>query len=213
MATHYEDEDQAERLKQWWKENWMALAGGLVIGLAAIFGWEGWKSYQDAQGASASRMYEELKLALDSARTDDARRLGDALVNEHARSPYASAAALFLAAQAVEAGDFADARTRLAWVRQHGYDDGVRHIATLREARVAWQQGEADAALALLEDSAGPFQAQFDELRGDIALARGDRATARGAYEKALGAVPEDIPGLRDSLQRKLDDLATVVQS
>ncbi|MGB0221351.1 MAG: YfgM family protein [Sinimarinibacterium flocculans] len=213
MATHYDDEDQAERLKQWWKENWMALAGGLIIGLAAIFGWEGWKSHQDARGASASRMYEELKLALDAQRIDDARRIGEALADEHARSPYASTAMLFLAAQAVEAGDFADARTRLSWVREHGYDEGVRHIATLREARVAWQQGETEAALALLSTSAGPFQAQFDELRGDIALAAGDRGTARGAYEKALAGAPEDIPGLRDSLQRKLDDLTAVAQS
>lgn len=213
MTTHYEDEDQVERLKQWWKENWMALAGGLIIGLAAIFGWEGWKSYQDTRGADASRMYEDLKLAIGGARVDDARAIGDALVGGHARSPYAAAAALFLAAEAVRTGDFADARARLAWVREHGYDDGVRRIATLREARVAWQQGEVDAALALLDTPAGSFQAQFDELRGDIVLAQGDRIAARAAYEKALTMLPEDIPGARDHLQRKLDDLTAVVQS
>ena len=213
MATHYDDEDQAERLKQWWKENWMALAGGLVIGLAAIFGWEGWKSYQDKRSIAASRMYEELKLATASARVDDAQRIGDALVAEHARSPYASGAALFLAAEAVKAGDFAAARARLSWVRKHGHDDGMRRLATLREAQVAWQQGETDAALALLDASGGPFQAQFDELRGDIVLAGGDRNAARAAYEKALAALTDDAPGLRDGLQRKLDDLGTAVQS
>lgn len=210
MATHYEDEDQAERLKQWWKENWMALVGGLVIGLGAIFGWEAFKSYQDSRGLAASRMYEDLKLAIADARLDDARGIGDALVDDHGRSPYASAAALFLAAEAVKAADFAAARQRLAWVRQHGYDDGMRQIATLREARVAWQQGEVDAALALLDAKAGPFQSQFDELRGDIVLARGDRDAARNAYEKALTTVSDDTPGVRDSLQRKLDDLAAV---
>lgn len=212
MATHFDDEDQAERLKQWWKENWMALAGGLVIGLGAIFGWEGWKSYQDSRGLAASRMYEDLKLAIAGARIDDARSIGDALADEHGRSPYASAAALFLAAEAAKAGDFAAARDRLAWVRRHGYDDGMRRIATLREARVAWQQGEVDAALSLLDSKAGPFQAQFDELRGDIVLARGDREAARSAYEKALTTVTDDTSGVRDSLRRKLDDLA-VVQS
>ncbi|MES0874372.1 YfgM family protein [Sinimarinibacterium thermocellulolyticum] len=212
MATHYDDEDQAERLKQWWRENWTALAGGLIIGLGAIFGWEGFKSHQDRRAQAASRMYGDLKLAIADARLADARDIGDALVAEHGRSPYASAAALFLAAEAVKAGDFAAARERLAWVRQHGYDDGVRQIATLREARVVWQQGETDTALALLDAKAGPFQAQFDELRGDIVLARGDRAAARSAYEKALDALGDEVPGLRDSLQRKLDDLA-VAQS
>ncbi len=213
MTTHYEDEDQAERLKQWWKENWMALLGGAVIGLGAIFGWEGWKSHQEGRYAAASRMYEELKLAVEADRIDDARGIGEALRKDYAGSPYTAGSEMFLAAQAVEAGEFDRARGHLVWVRENSSDEGMRQVARLREARVLWQQEQADAALALLDGKPGPFAALYEELRGDIRLSQGDRSGARAAYEKALAAVAQDAPGARAELQRKLDDLTDVVQS
>jgi predicted negative regulator of RcsB-dependent stress response len=213
VTTHYEDEDQAERLKQWWKENWMALVGGAVIGLGAIFGWEGWKSYQEGRYAEASRMYEELKLAVEAGRSEDARSMGEALRKSHGRSPYAAGAEMFLASQAVQASEFDRAREHLRWVRENSRDEGMRQIARLREARVLWQQGEADAALALLDGRPGSFAALYEELRGDIRLAQGDRSGARAAYEKALAGVADDTPGARTELQRKLDDLTDVVKS
>jgi predicted negative regulator of RcsB-dependent stress response len=214
VTTHYEDEAQAERLKTWWKENWMALAGGLAIGLAAIFGWEGWGKYQSQRAEKASRMYEDLKLAIADARRDEAASIGDALIKEHGGSPYASDAALYLAADAVKAGTLDQALSRLQWVREHGADDGLRQLARLREARVLWQQGQIDPALALLDGVKGPeFVSLVEELRGDIRLAQGDRGAARAAYEKALAAIGEEDPALRSGLQRKIDDLADVVQS
>ena len=35
MATHYDDEAQVDAIKSWWKENWLALAGGLE-GVGAV---------------------------------------------------------------------------------------------------------------------------------------------------------------------------------
>lgn len=212
MTTHYDDEAQAESLKQWWKENWMALAGGLVLGLAAIFGWEAWQSHKDTRNQQASRMYEDLKNALADSRGEDAMRIGDALAGEYAATPYAAGAALFLAAEAVKSGDLDTALTRLRWVREHGSDEGLRQVARLREARVLWQQGQLDQALALLARDSGEFSALAEELRGDIRLAQGDRGAARAAYEKALAASAGDSAA-RDGLRRKLDDLADVVNS
>ena len=36
MANHHDDEQELENLKRWFKENWIALAAGLVIGFGAI---------------------------------------------------------------------------------------------------------------------------------------------------------------------------------
>lgn len=213
MTTHYEDEAQAERLKQWWKDNWMALAGGLVLGLAGIFGWEGWQSHQSGRAAEASRMFEDLRVAISSNNVETATQIGDTLVKDHAKSPYASGASMYLAAEAVKAGKLDDALTRLRWVRDNGADDGLRQIARLREARVLWQQGQADAALKLLEGGDDDFSAVAEELRGDIRLSQGDRAAARAAYEKALAGTDEGDAPARGDLQRKIDDLADVVAS
>lgn len=212
MATHYDDEAQAEQLKTWWKENWKALAAGLVIGLGAIFGWEGWQNHQQQRAADASQMYEDLKQALSGGKSDAAKTLADKLVADYAGTPYAAGAQLRMAAEAVRTETLDDAAARLLWVREHAKDEGLRQVAQLRAARVQWQQGKLDEALKTLDGESGAFAPLFDELRGDIKLAQGDRGAARGAYEKAYAATPEDQPS-RQLLQRKLDDLADTVQS
>ncbi|MDP9139239.1 MAG: tetratricopeptide repeat protein, partial [Pseudomonadota bacterium] len=105
------------------------------------------------------------------------------------------------------------ALTRLRWVSENGADDGLRQVARLREARVLWQQGQADAALKLLDGGDENFSKVTEELRGDIRLSQGDRAAARAAYEKALAGADEEDAAARGDLQRKIDDLSDVVPS
>jgi len=64
MSTHYDDEAQVEDLRRWWKENWLALAVGLGLGLAAIFGWEYYTSRKDQHRGEGSQLFEELKKAV-----------------------------------------------------------------------------------------------------------------------------------------------------
>lgn len=204
--SHYEDEAQVEQLRRWWRENWMALAGGLALGLAGIFGWEAWQKVQRVEAEKASHLYEDLrKLPADKAA--QAKELGQKLVDDYAGTPYAAQGALHLASLAAQAGDWDGARAQLEWVAKNADDAGLKKIARLRLARVLWQQNRLDEALAQLEvkdDDA--FAALYQELRGDLQLAKGDRAAARSAYEKALQLGP--AVATRDGLQRKIDDLA-----
>lgn len=211
MTAHFDDEAQAEQLKEWWKENWKALVAGLALGIGAIFGWEGWKDYREARAGEASQMFEDLKDALGQAKSDEALKIGETLIADHGRTPYATGAALFLAAEAVRNNDLDQAVTRLEWVEKRGKDDGHKQIARLRHARVLWQQNKLDEALKKLDGDLRDFAAMADELRGDIRLAQGDRRLAREAYEKAMSAVDAEDAATRASLQRKLDDLTDVV--
>lgn len=213
MTAHYEEEAQAEQLKRWWSENWKALVAGLVLGLGAIFGWEGWQSYQLQQTAQASQQYEDLKKALMTGKSDEATQIGDALISKFPSTPYAAGASLALAADAVRTSQHDQALKRLQWVRDHAKDEGLRQIAALRSARVLWQQDKTEDALKLLDAVAADYTELAEELRGDIQLAKGDRAAARAAYERALAATAADDLAARAQLQRKLDDLADVVQS
>ncbi|HKY92294.1 MAG TPA: tetratricopeptide repeat protein [Nevskiaceae bacterium] len=212
MATHLDDEEQLENLKQWWKDNWVALALGLAIGFGAIGGWQGWQSYRDRQGEAASAVYESAKKALDAAKRDEAKGLVDQLTKEYSSTPYAAAAALRMAQADVAANDLAAAAERLGWVIDHGRDDGIKNVARLRKARVLHAQGKHDDALKLLDAEPEAFKGLVLELRGDIQLAKGDKAAARDAYEKALAATEEQAAN-RMLLQQKLDDLAGVKAS
>ena len=206
--SHYEDEAQVEQLKQWWKENWLALATGLALGLGGIFGWQQWQAHEDKVAGEASQAYEELKKAVDLNRSDEAEQAAQRVINGYAGTPYADEAALRIAQLEASDGKLDDAAKHLAWVVDHSSDDGLKHVARLRQARVLWQQKKPDDALKLLDvKETGSFQPLYDELRGDIKLAQGDRAAAADAYRKAKDKADANSAA---ALQQKIDDLADV---
>lgn len=205
--SHFEDEVQMEQLRRWWKENWVALAAGLVLGLGGIFGWEAWQNAKTSEAEQASQIYEDLKNA--AAKPERVAELGKTLMQDFPATPYAAQAALLLAQKSAEAGDWTAVSANLNWVIQHADDAGLKKLARLRLARALWQQNKPQDALAQLElkdDDA--FASLYQELRGDILMSLDDRVAARGAYEKALTLGP--APASREFLQRKLDDLAGV---
>ncbi|MBK5967828.1 YfgM family protein, partial [Thiorhodovibrio winogradskyi] len=65
MVDLQTDEEKAEAIKKWWKENGVAVVTGVAIGLAAIFGWRGWTGYQEQRGQQASLAFEELLMTTD----------------------------------------------------------------------------------------------------------------------------------------------------
>ncbi len=206
--SHYDDEDQAQRVKQWWKENWKALAAGLVLGLSGIVGWNQYKVHQESRGAEAARMFEDLKIALLADKTEEASGIADKLKADFAATPYAAQGLLRIAQHAVEKGRFDEALPPLAWVSEHSEDKVLKPLAELRQARVLSQQGKFDEAVKLLDGNADEsYQALVQELRGDILLAQGNRQGARESFQKALTA-SDAAAANRETLQRKIDDLA-----
>lgn len=227
MTTHYDDEAQVEALRRWWKENWLALLSGLVLGLAVIFGWQQWGRGRELHARQASQMFEELKQALQAKKSDAAETIGKTLIADFADTPYAAAAQLQLAQDAIAANRLDEASGRLQWVitfeskgslrsllarnlpigLSDPRDPGLLDLARLRLARVYWQLGKSDDALRQLHGNAAAFDALYAELRGDILLARGERKAARDAYEMALQGLADDAAA-RSAVQQKVDSLA-----
>lgn len=208
--SHYDDEAQVAELKKWWRENRLPLIAGLVLGLGGIVGWEGWQTHQARRAEQASQMFEDLKRAAQSGDSAQAQSLTRSLKADYARTPYAVHAALLAAQRSASELDWDAAQKQLDWAVANATDEGLKQLARLRQARVLWQTGKADEALARipadLKDS--PFASLYEELRGDIKSGQGDRDGARAAYEKALTGVDG---AQREFLQRKLDDLAPAV--
>jgi predicted negative regulator of RcsB-dependent stress response len=91
---------------------------------------------------------------------------------------------------------------------EYAQPDPVKVIARERLARLKLSQGEADAALQLLDEAPSEvgFEAQFAEVRGDIYMAKGETELAIASYQASLEALEENV-GNRDLLKFKLEAL------
>ena len=202
MSVYQTEEEQVEAIKKWWKENGTSVVAGVVIGLGAVFGWQGWNSYQDRMGKEASVAFSQLLGAVNAGNTESASKQAELLRVEYESSNYAMLAAMAQARLKLEQGDSAAARSQLEWTLQNSDDDSLKTLAQLNLARILLSEGDLDGAAGLAAISEGGFAADFAELRGDIATARKQLEEARDAYSQALA-----LNANPQRLQMKLDDL------
>lgn len=203
------DQQQAERFRDWFRENGLFLAAGLVLGLGGLFGWNWWQSSQRMEAERASVLYEVLLDAARAQNLDDTEALLAELEREAGSSPYVDQGRLALARLHLDRNEPDEATAALRRVAEEGRTETVRNIARLRLARVLIHEGEAQQALDVLGPSVSEaFAAARHDVRGDAYYALDDREAARREYRQAL-----DLPDANGMLDRgfveaKLDDLA-----
>ena len=205
MDIYNSDEQQAEAIKAWWKENGKAILVGATLGLVGMFGWRYYNEYRQGQMEKSSVAYEQIIKQL-TADKEKAFPAVATFAKEHAGSSYGDLAALQLAAAAVKAGKLDLAAEQLQQVADKGNSEAVKPIAAVRLARVLGEQGKfADAQKRLDGVTLAAFKAIVAEVRGDLYLKQGDKAKAMAAYQQATAAGGEKSS---PELRTKLDDLA-----
>ncbi len=204
--TAYTAQEELDQLKSWWKIYGNSLIVGVVLGVVMLVGFRYWTQQREIKRVTASAIYEQLLEQL-RANKPEARASGEKIINEYASTPYAPLAALLLSKQAYLSGDKALARKQLEWALAHADDAAVQHTARLRLGRLILESNETQGLAALLDvkDVAG-FETEYQELKGDVAVAQGKKDEARVAYEEALKKSP---PGSSYAmvLKMKHDDL------
>lgn len=213
MDEHLTDEQQAEVVKKWLRDNGSFLLGGLVLGLGGLFGLNQWRAYQAADAEQASALYENIIGAVLADRSTSADQYITTLEESHADSPYLDQARLLLAKSHLDRNEFEVAASYLAQIVAQSRSDEMVHIARLRLARVRLHQQQYDASLEVLtnSDSASAFAPRYHEVRGDVYLAMNRPNDARLEYQSALGEPEQSVAVDRVYLQAKLDALGGAV--
>jgi len=201
------DEQQADRAKQWLRENGVFIAAGVVLGLGGLFGWQQWQEYKVRLAGEASVVWEQMRSAIDGDRFNEVNETLEILETDYSGTAYLDQARLALARMYMDRNSPDEALQQLQLLAGGGKDSQLRRIAELRMAQIYLYQSEYEAALAILGEVSSPaFAGFYHDLRGDVFFAQGKLESAAGEYQLAMDP---DASGYidRSFVQIKLDDV------
>jgi predicted negative regulator of RcsB-dependent stress response len=213
MDIYASDEEKAEAIKQWWRDNGRSVVAGVILGGAAIFGFRYWTSQQEVLAQNASVLYQQAAIQMNQADYEKAQETVAQLTQNYDSTAYAVFAALELAQAATTRNELDRAEEQLNWVVDTAKLSAHRDLARLRLVQINLQQQNYEQATALIDAAeTSAFNSMFAELEGDLALAQGNMAEAQNAYQRALASLA--VGDARQSLlQLKLDDVAVAHES
>ena len=211
MDIERTEEETVEHLKQWLKENGLAILLGVVIGVSGIVGVRYWLSFQRTQAEEASLIYDKIASALTTQKYVDVLQQGKGLLDNYAGTSYAVLAAMAMAKASLATGDVTAARNHLAWIIDKADDEGMKHVARIRLVRLFIDAKDYTAAQKLITDQPqGAFGSLYEELRGDILVAQDNVSLGREAYRLAVVGAKDATR--RQFIQMKLDNLTTDIK-
>ena len=200
------DEEQVEKLKEWWKENGRAVITGLVLGVVGLFGYRYWVDQQEATAVAASVHFTEMVKALETSDSRNIVEQAEILIADYSGTEYATLARFALARNFVAGEEYDKAQQQLQQIVGTAGASPLGYLARKRLAAVQLQLEQPDQALATLAvEFPSAFNAEIEELKGDIYVSQGNRSEAVIAYRKAQGGEP--APANREFIQQKIDDL------
>lgn len=191
-----DEHEQSERVLEWLRRNGAGLIGGILLGLAAIGGWQWWQRQQAAGQAEGANHYQA---AVDAINARD--KQAETMVKALDSGLYHTLASLELAKSQVAAGQRDAAIATLRAVKAG--DPALAQVVSERLARLLIDAKQADAALKLVAGAATPSAL---EVRGDAHLALGQRDRARETYQQALAKLDVASPHRR-VLELKLTEV------
>jgi len=202
------DEEKAEELKAWWKENGLSVIAGIAITIAGMFGYRYWQQYQLDQSEGASKLFYQLSKA--SPNSPEAETILKKLNDNYSGSAYASLAALRMAKADCEAGKTDSCISQLRKAAESS-QESVATVAKIRLARALVSTGKLNEAKKIIaENFPKSFASIIAEIKGDIYYAENNIPKAREAYDEAILSSGGEGTQL---LKLKRDDLGNTAKT
>ncbi len=189
------EDEQAQQIKKWIKENGPQIIAGIALGLGGIWGLGAYKAHEYQQTIEARALYlNSNTTALEELNTN------------HSDSGYLPQATLMQAKIATKDKDY---KLALQYLSPLMTDDNslIAKVATLRTASIQLELGSFSEAIATLDNTtAGQFDGLYSQLKGDIYVANNNIDEAKKYYRLALSQISKDSE-LQSLINIKLADL------
>ena len=202
------EKEQLEEMRAWWSENGRFVMGGVVLGVAIIFGWNQWRASIEATQLEASSLFEEVMTAVGGGDADAAELAANYLFENYQQTVYPDQTRLAMARLYMDKGRDQDAADVLRGLIVEGDETEIQLLGRLRLAKVLLFQNKPDEVVELLKDRGeSGFTARYSEVLGDAYVVLGNFADAQTAYLLALSEQPALQTVDNNLVQLKLNDL------
>ena len=200
------EEQQVDAIKKWWSDNGTMLVVGAVIGLAGLWGWRYYGETVSTSQEQASTEFAQVLAKYDAKGEEHSTTEMQTFIADNEGNSYATLAAMLLAKEAVQAGDFTLAKTQLTDLLASNEYAPLNPVIELRLARVNAELGDYDAALTTLNNiTEEGFLVKANQSKGAVYLKQGNIESARASFQAAVDASEGRVDPI---LQLQLDDLA-----
>ena len=119
MDDNLTDQQQAEVVKQWLKDNGLSILFSIGLGISAYFGLQFYQQSQLRESETASRLYAEVEFALKQQRMSQAQSLLQEMDNNFSGSPYQQQSHLAMAKLHMDTLDYDNAIIQLEFVMEN----------------------------------------------------------------------------------------------
>jgi len=197
IGVHKTEEEQEDQIKNWWKENGIQIIGGVVIGIAGIWGWDYYQNHTYAQSIEARDLYLDFSVNNNSSTLQN-------LSENFSDSSYQDEARLLLAKNQIK--NFDESRNTLLSVS----NSSNKYLANLAKIRLAKlyinneNLSEAETILNKLNDE--PYKGLKLYMQAQISEKKNDLSPAKNLYEESLKNLSEES-GLKNLIRLKVADL------
>ncbi|MDT8437823.1 MAG: tetratricopeptide repeat protein [Wenzhouxiangellaceae bacterium] len=202
----YDEHEQSERVRGWLRENGGSIVLGVVLALAAIFGWRQWEGYRNDQKILADQYRSAVQNELAVGNLEQALAQFRAMRDAVGSQGHVPLAALAVAAALNEEDRIDEAAEVLTGVLEQDRWPALQPLLRLRLALLETARGNGEAALARLAgDAPQGYEGLWAETRGDVLLDLGRLDEAALAYQAAvdrLRAAERDFRQAEVKLQR-----------
>ncbi|MCY4655622.1 MAG: tetratricopeptide repeat protein [Gammaproteobacteria bacterium] len=190
MTDLLTEEEQAERIKKWLKENGLYIALAIIVGLGSVVGWNYFQDHRTSTSQEAANLYFDF---LEARGLDEpVEGVIDSLRQDHERSAYFAFALIYLATDQFGEEKYEDAIASLAEAHSAASDKSLKDMILTRKARIESEIEEYDTALETISGiSTKGYQAAALEIQGDIYVRKGMHKEARIAYVAAKEVLNE----------------------
>ena len=207
------EKEQLQEMRAWWSENGRYVIAGVILGVAAIFSWNQWRSSLEETRIEASNLFEDIMVAAFEGDLESAEFAAGELYANYEQTVYPDQARLSLARIYMDKGRDQDAADALRELIVPGAETEIQMVGRLRLGKVLLYQDKADEVIALLKDRGeSGFAARYNEVLGDAYAAEGAYAEAQIAYEAALSENPALSTVDNNLVQLKINDLPDLTE-